>query len=145
MNPSTKQVIVVSQTSVTNAGTAAGNIDTIGYDYVSIDVITSTSNDTTNNPSVLKVAEDDGTVTSNFTDITEFVGDDSDGWTIPASVTSGNWGVKFNIDLRARKRYLRVSVSPLTTQVITVIANLSKHEIAPIDATKSGVKALVEG
>ena len=142
MNPVTKQVIAISQASTTNAATASGNIDTLGYDYATIDVITSTSDDTTNNPSVLKLSESDDTVVTNFANVSGAVGDTD--FTIPAAVTQGNWGAKFGVDLRGRKRYLKVSVSPVTTQVITAIANLSKGDEGPDSATDAGVKVLVE-
>lgn len=140
---SPKQVIAINQASTTNAATASGNIDTLGYDFATIDIITTTSDSTSNNPSVLKLSESDDTVVSNFANITGFVGDTD--FTIPDAVTSGNWGVKLNVDLRHRKRYLKVSVSPTTTQVITAIANLYKAADAPNTATKAGVKSLVEG
>ena len=38
----------------------------------------------------------------------------------------------------------RVSVSPVTTQTITAIANLFKGDEAPVDATGAGCNALVE-
>lgn len=145
MNPQTKQIIAISQVSVTNAATATGNIDTLDFDFVSIDVITSTSNNTSNNPSILKLSESDDTAATSFADIAEFVGDGASGFTIPDAVTSGLWGVKFNVDCRARKRYLRVTLSPLTTQVVTAIANLSKGTEAPVSTTTANVKALVEG
>lgn len=148
MNQQNKQVIVIAQASTTNAATAAGNIDTIGYDFCSIDTLMATSNNTTNNPTVFKLAESDDTVVTNFSDITAFVGDGVGGWTIPAAetvATNPSNRFKFNVDCRARKRYLRLSISPLTTQVITAIANLSKHEQAPVNTTTANVKALVEG
>jgi len=143
MNPQTKQVIVIDQASTTSAATASGNIDTLGYNFVSIDIITSTSGAATNNPSVLKLSESDDTVVTNFANVSGFVGDTD--FTIPDSVTSGSWGVKMNVDCRALKRYLKVSVSPTTTQTITAIANLSKGEVAPVNTTDANVKALVEG
>jgi len=143
MLPQTKQVIVISQASTTNGATASGNIDTLGFDYATIDVITSTSNAVSNNPSVLKLSESDDTVVTNFADVSGFVGDTD--FTIPASVTSGNWGVKLNVDCRARKRYLKLSLTPLTTQTITAIANLARGDEAPVSTTTANVKALVEG
>ena len=143
MLPQQKQTIVISQASTTNAATATGNIDTLGFDFLTLDVIASTSNDTTNNFSVLKLAESDDTVVTNFADVSGFVGDTD--FTIPAAVTQGNWGMKFNVDCRARKRYLRLSASPLTTQVITAIANLSRGNEAPVNTTSANVTALVEG
>ncbi len=145
MREQPKQVIVISQASTTNAATASGNIDTLGYEYASIDVIMATSDDTTNNPTVLKLADSDDTVVSNFADIAAFVGDDAAGFTVPDAVTAGNWGVKFNVDLRGRKRWLKVSISPLTTQVITCIANLFRGDVAPVNTTDANVKALVSG
>jgi hypothetical protein len=140
MQPQAKQVIAINQASTTNAATATGAIDTLGYDFMTVDVITTTSNDTTNNPSVLVLG--DGDTTSAYTNISGTVGDTD--WTIPAAVTQGNWGVKFNVDLRGVKRYVQVSVSPVTTQTITAIANLFKGDEAPVDATGAGCNALVE-
>lgn len=140
-----KQVIVIAQASTTNAATATGNIDTRGYDFLSLDVIMATSNVVSNNPTVFKLAQCDTTVVTSFADITAFVGDGTGGWTIPNCVTSGNWGMKFNVDLRGLKRYLKLSISPLTTQVITAIANLFHGTESPGNTTKANVKALVEG
>jgi hypothetical protein len=142
MNPIRKQVIAINQASTTNAGTASGNIDTLGYDFLELDVITTTSNNTTNNPSVLKLSESNDTVVTNFADISGAVGDTD--FTIPAAVTSGDWGVKFSVDLRGRKRYIKVSLSPVTTQSVTAIANLHRAEESPNSATDANVNALVE-
>jgi hypothetical protein len=144
MNPvSSKQVIAIDGASTTNAGTATGMIDTLGYSYATIDIKTSTSNNVTNNPSVLKLTEGDTTAITSASAVSGFTGDTD--FTIPAAVTSGSWGAKFNVDLRGRKRYLFVSVSPVTTQTIDAVANLFRGEDAPNDATKAGVKVLVEG
>lgn len=137
-----KQVIAIDQASTTNGATASGNIDRLGWDYVQIDVITSTSNDTTNNPSVLKLMHGDTTDATNLSNISGTVGDSD--FTIPNAVTSGSWGVRFNVDARALSRYIQVQVSPTTTQTITAIASLSKGETAAVDATSAGVQALVE-
>lgn len=138
----TKQVIAINQASTTNAGTASGTIDTLGYDWAQIDVITTTSDDTTNNPSVLKLSESATTDATNFSDVSGAVGDTD--FTIPAAVTSGNWGMRFNVDCRARKRYLKISLSPLTTQLVTAIGTLHAADEGPTDATGAGVKVLVE-
>lgn len=142
MNRLRKQVIAISQASTTNAGTAFGYIDTLGFDYLEVDVITSTSDDTTNNPSVLKLSECETTVTTSFANISGAVGDTD--FTIPAAVTSGNWGAKFAVDLRGRMRYIGVSLSPLTTQVVTAIGNLALGDEGPDGSTDANVKVLVE-
>jgi len=143
MRPSPKQVIMISQASTTNAATATGIVDTRGFDYASIDIIMATSDDTTNNPTVFNLLESDDTVVTNAVTVSGFVGDTD--WTIPAAVTTGNWGIKFGVDTRGRKRYLRLAVSPLTTQVITAICNLSLGEELPVDTTSANVKAIVVG
>jgi hypothetical protein len=135
-----KQAILVNQESITAGGTATGYVDTLGYDYLTVDVITSTSDAATNNPSVLKLGQSDAT--SGFTDIQGTIGDTD--WTIPDAVTSGTWGLRFNVDLRGRKRYVNISLSPLTTQTVTAIGTLSRADESPTDAAGAGVDALIE-
>jgi hypothetical protein len=52
---------------------------------------------------------------------------------------------KFNVDLRHRKRYLRLLASPVTTQSFTAVANLHRGELVPVTATDAGVSVLVAG
>lgn len=143
MKPQFKQTVVIAPASTTNGATATGLVDCLNADWLTLDVITSTSDSTSNNPSVLKLAECD-TSNGSFSDITAFVGDGTGGFTVPAAVTSGDWGVKFNVNLIGRKRYLQLSVSPTTTQTVTAIANLRLNESA-VNTTRANVKALVEG
>lgn len=142
MFPQCKTVLAISLISKTNGATATGNIDTLGADYVTIDVWTATADTTTNKLTVLKISEADTTDATNFSDVTGLVGGTS--FTIPAPVTTGDNLHKFNIDCRGRKRYLKVTVTPPTTQNIVAIANLMAMEQAPINATKAGVNVLVE-
>jgi hypothetical protein len=144
MNPVRKTVLAINQLSITNADTASGNIDTLGYDFVEIDVIATSSNNVTNNPSVLKISESDDTESTNFVDVSGAVGDTD--FTIPNvyTNTASDYKVKFSVDCRARKRYLKVSVSPVTTQIITAIANLHRGDEGPNSATDASVDALVE-
>lgn len=141
MNPQPKVVSAVSATSITNGGTASGNIDTLGYDYACITVRASASNTTSNKPSVLKISESDDTVVTNFADVSGAVGGTD--FTVPTQFTNADNLVQFNMSLKGRKRYLKVSVSPVTTQTIDAVAHLHKGEQAPITAAKAGVGALV--
>ena len=143
MRPSSKMAVMIDQAQTTNAETAHGNVDTRGFDYCEIGVTMATSNAVSNNPTVFDVLEGDTTVVSNFATISGFVGDTD--WTIPDAVTTGGWTTKFNIDCRARKRYLALNISPLTTQVITAIAHLHMGDELPKDATSAGVDAVVYG
>ena len=71
MNPLRKCVLAINQLSTTNAATAAGVIDTLGYDFAEIDVVATSSNNVTNNPSVLKLSESDDATT--YTDVSGMV------------------------------------------------------------------------
>ena len=65
-------------------------------------------------------------------------------YTIPAANTSVSNKYKFNVDLKARKRYLEVAISPRTTQITGIHANLFKGEESPVNTTKAGVHMLAE-
>jgi len=142
MRPQLKQVIAIEGRAITNGATSTGVIDTIGADWMTVDVKTSTSNNTTNNPATLQLLEADVNAFSSAATIEGSVGDSD--WTIPVGQTAAVWGVKFNVDLRGRKRFVFAEVSPTTTMDIDVVANLGINEQAPIDATKANVRALVE-
>ena len=143
MRRTSKQVIVFAPTSTTNGATTAGTFDTLGYDYATVDLIATTTNDATNNFSVLTLSESDDTVVTNFATISGFVGDTD--FTIANGDASNPYGTKLNVDLRGRKRYLRLAVTPVTTQTLTAVANLSYGTDSPDDATTAGVVNLVEG
>jgi len=142
MNPLRKCVLAINQVSATNGETATGIIDTLGYDFAEIDVFSTTSNNVTNNPSVLKIG--DGDTTAAFTNVSGAVGDTD--FTIPNCYTStaSDFKVKFSVDCRSLKRYLQVSISPVTTQVFSVVANLHRGDEGPDSAADAGVDALVE-
>lgn len=141
MRPTGKSVIAISPTSTTNGATTTGSFDTLGYDYALISVMSTTSNDTTNNFSVLSVTE--GDTTASYSAIAALTGDS--GFTIPAADTANNQVVaQMRVDLRGRKRYLKLSCTPLTTQTIWATAVLSKADEEPNTATKAGAGVLVE-
>jgi len=111
----------------TNGETASGYVDTLDYDYCTIDVVAATTNDTTNNFTTLNVAE--GAATNAYTNIAACVGDST--FTIPAGDTSNAQVVaRFNIDCNHYERYLKVEAAVLTTQAIAAIARLGyKDEV----------------
>ena len=144
--PASKQVLMIAQAAATAASTASGIVDTIGFDYASIDIILATMAATTNNPSVLRLMESDDTVVTNFAAIAEFVGDNTtDGFVIADADTSNAQGYRFDVNLVGRERYLRIEISPVvTTQIVSVIANLSRADELPVTAAKAGVVVLVQ-
>jgi hypothetical protein len=147
MLPQPKVATAITPVSVTAAATATGApIDTLGYRHCSIALVMTTSDNATNNPSVLKLQESHTTDATNFVDIAEAVGDSTSGFTIGNSVTSGQNNYLFQVSQLGvkRRRYLRVLTSPVTTQVIAGVALLNRAEEAPINATKANVINLVE-
>ena len=61
MFPVLKSVLVLDKRGATNGETVTANIDTLGADWMTLDVHSSTSNNTTNNPSTFKLSEGDTT------------------------------------------------------------------------------------
>jgi len=144
--------------SVTGSGSAtaaatftSANIDTLGVDAVTIDISATTQSASTQagSPSVLKIQESDTTVATSFTDVVGFRGGSAAATNVDFVVgigkTSGVNAYKFNVDARARKRYLNVVISPTTTQTFEVTANGFRAEQSPSTAAKAGVLNLVEG
>lgn len=150
MVPESKEVIQILTTALTNGGTECGSgdtsyMDTLAYDYALIDVTMSPPNNATNNPSEFNLLEADVTTSSSFATVSGFRGDTD--WTIATMSTSLPSTFRFGVDLRGRKRYLKVSVIPITSHVAGCLirANLFKPEQSPVTATKAGVVNLVNG
>lgn len=147
MHVQPKIVFALDETSTTAAATATARIDTLGYDYLSIGVRLGTSNVVSNKPTVLKLQEADTTDATNMANITGFVGGTD--FSIPNANTAATAVLQndhmFNVDLRARKRYIGVSVSPATTQLVKVVGVLTKGEAAPNTAGRVNAMTLVEG
>jgi hypothetical protein len=137
-----RTVCAIVPISKTNAATATGEaIDTIGYDHCVIHVHAATADVVSNKPTVLKVQQSATTDATNFADLSGAVGGTD--FTVANSLTSLPNNYAFHIDTRALKRYLRVLVSPATTQVIGGSAYLSKGETSPVTAAQAGVLNLV--
>lgn len=142
----------LSAGSATNAGTyTSSNIDTLGFDFLTIDISATTQSASTQagSPSVLKIQECDTTVASSFVDVVGFRGGSATAtnvdFVVGIGVTSGQNAYKFNVDARTRKRYLNVVISPTTTQTFRVTANGLRGEQSPSTAAKANVLSLVEG
>ena len=141
-----REDIVILDGAVTDGATATGFVDTLGYDYCTISVCASTSDDTTNIFTTLKIAE--GQTTSAYTTVGVFDGEDTtDGFTInPLADTSVPQVIaKMGIDLTKRERYLKLSVSPQTTQAICALARLGYADETPTSITNLGVAVQVIG
>lgn len=145
MLPQLKTIVALNNVSYSAAQTSPTSpIDTLGYDWCTIDIISATSNVVSNVPTVCKLQEADVTNASSFADITAFATPTMPNANTAATAVLQN-NYKFNVDCRARKRYLQAVFSPATTQVTTVIANLGRGEQAPVTAAKANAMTLVEG
>jgi hypothetical protein len=140
-NTATK--VAIKPQSVTSGATASGYVDCLGYGEAAVDVALDSQASTTSNPSVLKIAECDTTVTTSFVDIAAFTGDATDGFVIPAAGTAATV-VRINVDLRKRKRYLKVFVSPDgATQCVAAVVTLGKAKDSTV--ARSEVSKVVDG
>lgn len=155
MLPALKPFLLFSDISKTAAATATGIVDTLDtntgnkYEFCQINLVEATSNVVSNKPTVLKITEGDTTVLTDATAIVEFTGgtatSTSVGFVIATANTSATSITTFNIDLRGRKRYLFLSVSPATTQIDGAWGYLGRGKASPATATAAGIKQLIEG
>lgn len=145
MKPAMKQSILFHGTSTTNGATTTGAIDCLGFDHLSVDLIANTADVVSNKFQTCKLSHSDTTDATNYSDLTKFVAGGVGGFTLANANTSAAYGVKMNVNLAGVKRYVKLSVSPRTTQVLSAIANLQIGEQSPVVAADAGVNTLVEG
>jgi len=139
-----KVVAALPAAAIGATATSTLTIDRLGYDHVSVSAIRA-ANASTVFASVLKVEESDE-LSSNYSDVTALVGGGTGGFSIPvASDTNSAAIVKLDIDARAKKRYLKVSMTPGASATLGIVAHLSKAEEAPVTAVEAGVIGLVRG
>lgn len=139
------KVLATLPTAVVGAtATSTLTIDRLGYDHVSVSAIRA-SNASTVFASVLKVEESDASG-SGYSDVTALVGGGTGGFSIPAvSDTDSAAIVKLDIDARAKKRYLKVSMTPGASATLAIVASLSKAEVSPSTVAEKGVIGHVVG
>lgn len=155
MLPALKPVLCFADISKTAGATATGMIDTLDtnvgtrYDFLCLALREATVDVVSNKPTVLKITESDTTNLTDATAIVAFTGgtatSTSVGFVIATGNTSATTITSFNIDLRGRKRYLFLSVSPAVTQINGAWGVLGRGSQAPATATLAGIKQLIEG
>jgi hypothetical protein len=126
---------LIKPQSVASTATVTGVLDTLGYDEVKVCVLLDSAATTSDNPSTLKLSESDDLTT--YADITGLEGDATDGFTIPLVSGTLPTVVDLNVDCRARKRYLKLTLTPgEATMIVGATAVLGKAEQSPTaDAT----------
>lgn len=149
MLPNLKTFLCIADVSTTNGATASGLIDTLGYKSLHLGVAQATSNSTSNKLTVCKVTESD-TSNGTFSAIPSLTGgtatSTSVGFVIPAAITSGGPQLYLlNADLRGRKRWLKLELSPVTTQILGAWGMLGRGEQNPAPAVATGQALVVNG
>lgn len=143
-----KPVVFFRDTSTTNAATASGTVDTLGYKAIHIAMLHATSNSTSNKWTVCQLSECD---TSNGTFVTNasWTGgtqtSTSVGFVIPTASTSAAQIFAMHVDLRGRKRYLKLVVSPATTEIVGAIGLLDRGEQAPSTTSTTDLALIIRG
>jgi hypothetical protein len=153
MLPAFKAVTAINGSSATAAGTVTSSvIDTLGFDWASIDIwgTTQAASTQAGSPSVLKLQESDNTTASNFVDIVGFRGGSATATNVDflvgfSTTLTAVPSYKFNVDCRARKRYLSLVISPATSQTFFANANLGRPEQGISTAARANVLSLIEG
>jgi len=136
--------VVQPPASVASTATTTMTFDTLGFDFALVNVLLGTFTTTDPTLTTLKFTESDDTVLTNFAAITALTGgtagNTSSNFVIPIAAVTGLGGaIQFQIDLRKRKRYLKLNATPGTTQVIAAICELGRAEQASITAAQKSL------
>lgn len=120
---------LVAARAVTNNATVTANLDTNGADYATIIVNISSEANTNAVGPTIQLLESDDTTASNFA-------------TVTANITGDAVSAKpivYGVDLRGRKRYLRLSISSATATndhfVASADAILGRMDVGPAGTT----------
>lgn len=137
-----------AETSVALSATHSIEIDTLGFNHASIDVLfspfTSAAGPTTA-ATVLRVAQSDVSG-SGQVNVTGFVAGTDFTVAAGSTATAGvGYAHRFDMDLRGKRRYLTVYATPASTCGVITTARLSKGEAGPISATDKGVNTQAVG
>lgn len=130
---------------ITTSSTHSQEIDTIGFKYASIDVAFEKVAAAGTNSAVALVCKlQHGDTTSSYADVSGFVGGTS--FTIPTPAnTSADTVVRFDLDLRGKRRFLKVVATGNATGSIYSVARLGKPEDGPDTAGEKGASVAVAG
>jgi hypothetical protein len=120
-------------------------IDTLGFKVASIDVaFEKVAAAGTNSAVALVLKLQHGDSTSSYSDLTGYVGGTSFTIPTPANTTS-DVVVRFDVDLRGKKRYLKVVATGNATGSVYSVARLGKPEDGPDTATEKGASVAIVG
>lgn len=134
----------VKVSDIASNATHTHTFDTKGFSYASIDVaFEPVAAAGTNNPvaHVLTVEHSDEAA-ANFTAVPGVVAGTD--YTLPTpGSTNATVVVRLNIDLEAKKRFMRLNVTPRTDIALATAVRLGVAEAVPVNATAAGVNVFV--
>lgn len=148
--PALTKSVSKAETAVLSSATHSLEIDTLGFEYASIDVLFSpftAASPPTTAATVLRVAQSD-VAGSGQVNISGFVAGATADFTVAAGVTATagvGYSHRFDIDLRGKRRYLTVYATPASTCGVITSCRLGKGEAGPQSATDKGVNTQVVG
>jgi len=133
-----------SAVATNSSTTATLRLDTLGYDYASIDVVYGAVLAAGTNSAAAQ------TLTLKHSDSASSNYDVISGYPTVALPTAAASSVvssivRFDVDMRGRKRYIEVDSSPNTLATVVVVARLGKGEVGPATSAEKGVTAFYAG
>jgi hypothetical protein len=132
-NQNTKTV-ALAPASVNQSQTATLIVDTRGFANAQFIVLPQTASASTR---IVALSIAQGDTTAAFTNVSGYVGgtNSANGFTLPAEMpiteATAVQPLVLNVDLVGKQRYLRLSYTPGTTQVVGAICNLSRPATSP--------------
>ena len=134
MKNNSKFVVGAHVASTTGVSTLTASFDTLGFSFAKI-LVLSTSTGALSTGTVNKIEE--GDTTSSFATFAGVVSGTD--WT-PSTSTNATTLAKmqYNIDLRGRKRYLKVTMEHATTGLPSIVADLSLPSDGISDSAAAG-------
>lgn len=141
---STKSVVSGKNSVYTSSQTNTLTLDTLGFDYASIDVIFGSQVSTSSVAQTLTLRQGDASSAVTET-VAGFTGSLSPAAYAGQTVTSTMTVSRIEVDCRGKKRYLAVATSPNTDNTVVIAARLGRGEESPYDATTKGVRLNTAG
>lgn len=125
--------LLIAPKTMTNSATTTANLDTRGASYADIIISLASAINTNAVGPTLSLSESDDTVVTNFATVTAN--------RTAESITAAKQ-ITYGIDLRGRKRYLRLSVTTATATndniTVAATARLSRKSQQPAGTTNAG-------
>lgn len=126
--------VLLAPASQTNSATRTANLDTINADYATILIPLASAINTNAVGPTIQLSESDDTVVTNFATW-------SSSGTLTATSIAAAKNVVFHVDTKARKRYIRLSLTTATAtnDNVTAAALAETGLLATMPASTSGM------